>query len=176
MRVTYCVKWMIMLAALSLTLATAALAGPAVGSAAQDFNLTSGDEKATVLADYQGKVLVVFYEDKDKVEVNRPLKQALNAIFNPTSSARLSVVDATDAGFFSRGIWESNLREASEREGMIIYGDWDGKMKKAYGLAEETTSFFIVDKKGTVRFFRQGKVAQTEFAEITALLVQLAKE
>ena len=151
-------------------------AGPGVQTPAPDFRVLSGDGQSAALSDFLGKVLVIFYEDKDQVGVNLSLKNALRRIYHPDYSNRLVVVDATSAGFFTEGIWKSRMCEASDREGLTIYGDWDGSMKEAYAMAEGSSNFLIVDKKGRVRFFTSGKVPDSQIESIKQVLYRLATE
>ena len=171
----------ISLLALSAVMLTAGLAqaGPvAVGQAAPDFKVESGDEKPLALADLKGKVAVVFYETRDQVEINRPLKKALNSFYEnrPQTGqnlvARVPVVDCSSASWPFTGFWRDGLMDASKKEGMTIYGDWDGKMRADYKLPDEQPSFMVLGPGGVVLFFASGQIGPERFKQIKGIIAQ----
>ncbi|MBU1276421.1 MAG: peroxiredoxin family protein [Proteobacteria bacterium] len=136
-----------------------ALAGSlAVGQAAPEFSVRSGDGQVLTLADLKGKVAVVFYEGRDQVEYGRALKDYLNRLFaaqppdTRKSVVRVAVVDCSPANWLTKGFWADGLKEASQKEGLTVYGDWDGAMRRAYGLPEDGSSFLVVGPGGEIRY------------------------
>lgn len=136
-----------------------ALAGSlAVGQAAPDFQVRSGDDQELTLSALQGKVSVVFYEGRDQVEDSRALKQNLNRFFADQPPviqelvARVAVVDCSPANWITKGFWADGLKEASQKEGLTVYGDWEGDMRQAYGLPEDGSSFLVVGPAGKLRY------------------------
>lgn len=166
--------------ALALLLAAAPAWAQAVklGQAAPGFKLESGDEKPLSLADLKGKVVVVFYEKRDQVEINRALKKELNAYKGQQDAAvqkavaRVPVVDCSEASWITRGFWRDGLKENSQKEGVTIYGDWDGAMRQAYGLPQDRPSFLIIGPKGKIVCLASGPIAPEEFAGIKKVLQQ----
>lgn len=149
------------------------------GEQAAFFRVYSGDDKEFTFAGIKGKVAVIFYETKESKEVNRPLKEELNRFLAelPDASkrqvARLAVINCQ--GVFLTGIWKQALRENSQKEGLTIYGDWDGKMAQDYGMQPEASNFLIIDKKGVIRYFAKGPAPKEKFGEIKDLLRRLAE-
>lgn len=138
------------------------------------FNIVSGSGEVLTGADIKGKVTVLFYEWKSAVEDNRPLKNALNEFYADQPEAlkkdieKIAVVNCD--GVIFTGIWKSALRSVSVKEGLTIYGDWDGKMAEALGVKPNTSSVFILDKDGIVRYTAGGKLGDSEIAAIKSLL------
>ncbi|MDD5136132.1 MAG: hypothetical protein PHN63_02145 [Candidatus Omnitrophica bacterium] len=122
------------------------------------------------------KVATIFYETKDTKEKNRALKEELNAFYAGSSPAvqkevmRIAVIRCS---VFMPVIWQRSLRENSRKEGIIIYGDWDGAMEKSYGMAVDEANFLIIDKAGTVRYVRSGVIPKEEFQVIKKILNDL---
>jgi alkyl hydroperoxide reductase subunit AhpC len=150
------------------------------GAAAPFFRVVSGDDKEFTLAGIKDKAAIIFYETRESKEVNRPLKEELNKfltelpdIFN-RQAVRLAVINCQ--GVICTGIWKQALRENSLKEGLVIYGDWDGKMAQDYGMKSEDSNFLIIDKKGTVRYFVRGQVGRDKFGEIKNLLRRLIED
>lgn len=144
------------------------------------FSITSGAGQVLTEADIKGKVTVLFYEWKSAVEDNRPLKNALNEFYADQPEAlkkdieKIAVVNCD--GVIFTGIWKSALRSTSVKEGLTIYGDWDGKMAEALGVKPNTSSVFILDKEGIVRYAACGKMGDSEIAAIKSLLTSFESQ
>ncbi len=152
------------------------------GEKAPAFDIKSGDGRELCLKDIHGKLALVFYETKDQVEINRPLKEALFDYYHAQAPAekallkRLPVIDCSSAVWPVTGIWENKLREHSRIEQITIYGDWDGKMAGQYHFSEKLPNTLILDKQGTVRYRQTGKIEKNEIKKILQLLDKLIQE
>jgi cytochrome oxidase Cu insertion factor (SCO1/SenC/PrrC family) len=110
------------------------------------------------------------------VEKNRALKEELNIFFQNQPDAvkdlivRLPVIDCTGAFWPFKGKWRDNLTENSGKEGIIIYGDWDGDMLEDYRLVEDDSNVILVDQKGNIRYFYSGLVPAEEIKKLKTLL------
>lgn len=155
-------------------------AGLDVGSPAPAFRVISGDNKELASGDLKGKVAVIFYEARNAVEENRRLKNALNEFYAGQPAAlkkdiaKIGVVYCQ--GVFFRGIWEKALRDHSRKEGLILYGDWDGKMADAYHFSKDQSNVIIIDKKGIIRYYACGFIADKDIDMIEKLLNDMARE
>lgn len=49
-------------------------------------------------------------------------------------------------------------------------------MKKSFGFINDESNFFIIDKKGTIRLTKFGKVDTADFGTIRNLIKNLAEE
>jgi len=153
---------------------TFAAQGIQVGSSAPYFKVLSGDNEELTLDDIKGKVAVIFYETKDVIESNRPLKDELNRFYDAqTDSAKkliLRVPVINCQGVFFTDIWKNNLKQSSQKEGIIIYGDWDGKMFLSYGVKDKESNLIIVGRDGIVKYSFTGRVEEKDFGGIKDLL------
>ena len=166
-------------------LACAALAGGlAVGQKAPDFRVESGEEKALDSAQLNGKVVTLFYEAKDETEKSRPLKNELKNFFAEQPAkiknlvARVAVVDCSGASWLFKGMWQGGLKEASQKEGLTVYGDWDGRMRAAYGLPEDGTSFLVLGADGKVKYIAKdaSRIKAGQFKQIQEVITQAVKQ
>ena len=166
------------LLAVLLTLAPALAQGPPPGKPAPVFQVESGDEKPLGLSDLRGKVVVLFYEKRDQVETNRALKKELNGFYKEQPAqykglvVRLAVVDCAEASWPFKGFWRDGLKEAEQKEGVPIYGDWDGKMRADYKLPDDQPSFLVLGPGGKVLFFASGEIGPQSFKQIKLIIAQ----
>ena len=158
-------------------------AGPdgLVGSRLPSFSVLSGDGKTCNLSTTKGKLTIIFYETRYSVKQNEPLKDLLKAFFREQPDevrervVRLPVIDCTASFYGVRGFWQRSLIEHSKIEGLTIYGDWDGSMKRDLGLKDGDTNFLVVDKSGIVRYHFTGKISEDSYGWIKAMLLDLVK-
>ena len=121
------------------------------------FEVESGDGQKLSHRDLTGGVAVIMYERKEDVEKNRPLKDALNRLAKRQAgrAARwkaVPIVDTSSDNFITRPIWRRQLRKNSAKEGLTIYGDWDGTAAKALQVDRRDVNVLVTDSKGTVRY------------------------
>jgi len=153
-----------------------------VGARAPFFRVKSGDDKELTLDMLQGKVISLIYESREVVEKNRKLKDALKAFFHqqPNSAnalvERVAVVNCSSASWPIIKLWRHKLKENSEKEGIIIYGDWDGKMLADYGMNDNESTYVIIDQEGIIRYFVSGHIEDEEIQNIITLLANLMPE
>ena len=130
----------------------------------------------------KGKVAIGFYENKDCQEKNLPLKKMLRQYDEEFSRKilppvqKVAVVDSSYATAATRWIWKRKMLEASAREKTDVYGDWDGSMKRTYAFPSKESIFFIIDKKGIVRYVKVGVVPTEAFGGIKDLISALNLE
>jgi len=129
------------------------------GQIAPAFVVESGEEKPLNSETLRGKAVTLFYEARDAVEKSRPLKDELTKFYKEQPPeiqkrvARITVIDCSGASWPFKGFWRDGLIDAGKKEGLTIYGDWDGKMRAAYGLPEDGTSFAVLGPDGKVLYF-----------------------
>ncbi len=141
------------------------------------FEVISADKKYLSLNETKGKVVVLFYESKDTIELNRKAKKALNDFYAKQKGPvkrdilRLGIIDCR--GVFLKSAWEKGLRANSFKEGITIYGDWSGKMAIDYRLKRNQSNLLIIDKKGLVRYYAFGSIKGEDIAAAEKLLSSL---
>jgi hypothetical protein len=89
---------------------------------------------------------------------------------------RIPIINCESAAWPWQGIWKGRLIENSQRVGMTVYGDWDGKMGAAYGMKGDDTNLLILDKRGIIRYFQSGAVTGNGNGETAVMLRKLLKE
>ena len=65
------------------------------------------------------------------------------------------------------------LADASKEVGLIIYGDWDGSVRTAFGFTEGAPNVMVIDDKGVIRLRAAGKVQPGDFDKIKKLIKTL---
>lgn len=153
-----------------------------IGKEAPFFRVESGDGKVMDAKMLKGKVIVLFYESREILDKSRPLKNVLTSFYNGQPKEvqslilRLPVINATSAAWPFKGYWQSALIEKSQKVGMTVYGDWDGKMGSVYEMKPDDTNLVIIDKKGMIRFFQSGVIKPEKAGSIISLLLQIVDE
>ncbi len=146
------------------------------------FKVESGDNKILTLDMLKEKVIVIFYEQKDVIKKNQKLKDELNKLYSNQSDTekelivRLPIIDCSSVFRPFVKMWKTKLKENSEKEGITIYGDWDGKMSFDYKMKTNESNFLVIDKKGIIRYFTSGKIEDEEIVQIKDLLKRLRDE
>jgi len=129
-----------------------------INSKAPDFTVISGDGETISLDSLIGKIIVLIYEKKEVVKKTRPLKDLLYKIYwnQPKEKReeiiRIPVIDCSAAFWPITSIWKKKLVENSIKEGMTIFGDWNGKMAENYNLKEKNSTIIIVNRKGVIKY------------------------
>jgi hypothetical protein len=150
-----------------------------LGKPAPNFHVKSGSNQKLSLNMLRGKVIILFYEFRDSLGKNDPLKNMLKHFYRAQPASvrhqvfRLVVIDCTSAFWATAPIWRSKLREHSRIEGFTIYGDWTGKMLQNYRMKSDQTNFLIIDKHGIVRYSATGVVHPGQFEKIKHLILKL---
>ena len=141
------------------------------GEVFPSFSVVSGDGKILIRPDLSGRNIFLFYEDRSRLDMNKDLKSYLiNQDFNDREVRIIIIADCSRAGLRKK-FWESQLVESSRRNGVTVYGDWNGRMKGSLSAPEETSSFYIIDTEGIVRYFKEGTVPEGEFQKIRDSIV-----
>jgi len=148
-----------------------------INSKAPDFTVTSGNGETISLDSLMGKVIVLIYEKKEAVKETRPLKDLLYKIYWSKSEkkrkeiVRLPVIDCSAAFWPVTTIWKKKLVDNSKKEGMTIFGDWDGKMRKNYNLKDKNSTILIIDKKGVIKYIASDDLCSSK--EIKTILEKI---
>lgn len=152
-----------------------------VGKKLPQFKVVSGSGETLTREDLEARVAVIFYETRQVVEKNRVVKDALFELAEKAFPlqeewAAVAMVDTSGANFFTRGIWRKELRKASKKEGLVIYGDWDGKTRETLAAKRDESNIIAVDSHGKVRYFAFGKLDEDEIEHLKSLVLKLRKE
>ena len=129
-----------------------------INSKAPGFTVASGNGEIISLDSLIGKIIVLIYEKKEAVKETRSLKDLLYKIYWSKSEkkrkeiVRLPIIDCSAAFWPTTTIWKKKLVDNSKKEGITIFGDWDGKMNENYNLKDKKSTVIIVDKKGVIKY------------------------
>ncbi|MDD5439812.1 MAG: hypothetical protein PHS37_06480 [Candidatus Omnitrophica bacterium] len=150
--------------------------GISAGEKAPAFKVVSGSDEILDSSMLSGRAAVIFYETKETKEKNRLLKNELNALYDtysPESQKKIMRLAIIRCSQFMPNIWRRNLRENSKKEGMTIYGDWDGSMATRYHMVDNESNVLIVDDTGVVRFVGSGVIPPQDFENIKKIIQAL---
>lgn len=151
------------------------------GQVAPDFCITSGTGQELTPGSLKGRIIIMFYETRNVVEKNRALKDALeNFCANLSESSKgmiisVPVINCSSSGLF-KGMWKNALINNSKKEGLTIYGDWDGKMFAGYDMTDNESNFLVIDKEGIVRYVNKGVISAGEINTIEGLIGRMVDE
>ena len=141
------------------------MALPSKGVSVPAFEVKDGDDQALASTSLKGKKLVIFYETRDDsvIEQNRAVKSKILELLR--QDARLAteivvvpMIDCSSAFALTRGIWKSNLRSHTQKEGLSIYCDWDGSVGRAFQVVADQSNVIVIGRDGLVQFAGAGIV------------------
>jgi len=152
-----------------------------VGAQAPAFTVFHGEAEALASPSLAGSVLVVTYETKEAVEKNRAFKKAVLAFCASRDNVGGTVMPVPVINCF-KYIWPASsicatrVEKHSQKEKLRIYTDRDGRMFEDFGIRDNESNIFIIDRQGIIRFAKAGKVEKIETEAIMKLLRRLAAE
>jgi predicted transcriptional regulator len=153
----------------------AAMALPSPGTARPDAMLIDGWDRRSSLAQWNGKPLLVVYEDKTSSKHNAALKADLSRLAKGDRYrnviALAAIADVSEYDFWpARGFVKDAIREESRKENVIIYCDWDGSVRQQLDLRRHASNVVLYGKDGRVLYSRAGILTPEERAELLRLL------
>ena len=133
-------KW----AAFGLGLAPAlssppAAASPKLGDLRPSVRLVDAWDRAIDTRSLGDKPVLVVYEDRDSASENQVLKDELSKLARgdryKRSIALLAIADVSGFDYWpARGFVKDAIQEESRKAGTTIYCDWNGEVRRAFGL------------------------------------------
>jgi hypothetical protein len=150
-----------------------------IGRKAPYFKIASGSGELLTLDEVKGKVVVIFYETKEVSKKNAAIKDRFNELYDSQpapireSIVRLPVFNCSSVVWPVTYLWKDGLVKNSARVGITIYGDWDGKMFRDYGMKDNESNVMMLDKSGFIRYFFAGKIDEDRFEQIKSTLADL---
>ncbi|UJR85726.1 Hypothetical protein I5071_78060 [Sandaracinus amylolyticus] len=119
-----------------------------------DIELESSAGGRRRLSAHRGRVVVVFWEDRDHLGDNRALKDALTAISHDRELGReLSIVAIGDVKAFdfvpARNVVRGAIAAIARTIGVEILFDWQGAMTAApFGFVPGESNVLVLDRDG----------------------------
>ncbi|MBI5537374.1 MAG: hypothetical protein HY898_31920 [Deltaproteobacteria bacterium] len=145
----------------TVTLASTADAAPKVGERVPQTRAAAIDGKAFDTRATNGKITLIFYEDKDAVAHNQALKNELHAIkrspgFKPNVRI-IAVADVSAWDFWpAKGFVQDAIRSEERKLGAPIYLDWSGEFGKAFKITKGASNIVLVGEDGKVMLTHEG--------------------
>ncbi|MDA3811108.1 MAG: redoxin domain-containing protein [Spirochaetaceae bacterium] len=137
---------------------------------APDFSLVSGAVETITLDDFQGKLILCFYDSRDSENANNKLKNMLKQYEESIDLAILAVADCSSAKWPLINLWNKALISKSEEYGYTVYGDWDGSMLRSYNLEKNASNIILIDKAKNVIYQHSGQMNDEEIDRFLTLL------
>lgn len=156
--------------------ATAASALPAVGAVAPRVEVENVAARAMrPLPD--ARPLLVMYEDKEAQTQNEHARKVLGRITDRAENrARFEFVAVADVEKWNwwpaKRYVLADLRKIAERENTLLFADWTGAVRKAWGLTQHKSALILTTPDGKVPFAAEGPLTN---AQLTALVAELKK-
>ncbi|UJR82609.1 peroxiredoxin family protein [Sandaracinus amylolyticus] len=169
-----------MIAALSAaTLARAQLVEPP--SEPGDFSLEETSGQTRTLASVRGRVVIVFYEDRDHTSVNHAFKETLHRFVIDNhlqqQATTYAVADVHGIDGIVRDMARGAIRTIAQRYGIQILLDWDGALRRApFSLRGGEANVALIDRQGRVRWRHAGAIGETERTSFFRTFRQLLRE
>lgn len=146
-----------------LLVAATALALPKVGVIVPNATAQSIDGKTLDTRAIQGKTTLIFYEDKDVTQQNKPLKDALalqKKKGERKANADVHAVANVSAWDFwpAKGFVRDAIEEQQKKSGHPIYCDWSGDFGKALGTVKDKSNVILIGPDRKVILAHAGPV------------------
>ena len=141
-----------------------------------DARLKGSGGREARLSTWRGKPVVLFYEDRDSLELNTPFKDALFArgraegLLDAASVVAVANLQAYDF-WPARGIALSFVRDAEKKAGIPILVDLDGTLARApWALPPRTSNVVLLDAAGRPVFVHSGRLEDADAGRFFAAL------
>lgn len=170
----------IVLAALTLLAVPAPAAQLQEGMKATDWQFEDADGNPYTMASWTGKVLLVNYVDPDESDLNEHFTDAMKAAKDEGRLTEehykgIGIADCAATwkpDFLIRAIAGAKARKYNT----VILFDYDGELRRAWGLEKDTANVVLLDKNRVCRAVVRGRVPDDRVAELVQLAVELQEE
>ena len=121
--------------------------------------------------------VLVMYEDKDAQTQNDKARKVLGRItdqaFNRAIFEFAAVADVASYNWWpAKKYVLADLQKIAARENTVLFADWTGAVRKAWGLKEHKSTLVLTGADGKVLFAGEGTLSD---AQIAALVAELKK-
>lgn len=155
----------------SVTAAGVAFALPRVGTTVPRATVQSLGGKTLDTRTFQGRISLVFYEDKDATEQNKALKDALKAqAKGKKRKANVDVYAVADVSAWdfwpAKGFVKDAIEEQEKKAGHPIYCDWSGDFGKALGVVDGKSNVILVGVDRKVKLAKAGALPAADRQQV----------
>ena len=165
-----------------LTLLLSLMAAAPAGGAVLEASVSTSSGGAVQLSQFWGRPTILFYEDRNSMEANRPLKQELERLLAQNDRLRqtqvLAVANLQEYNWFpARQFALAGVKAAEAKNRILLYIDLDGSLTRApIQLPRVGASVLVIDEQGNIVFRHLGPVGEKQRGHLFALLEHLAKK
>ncbi|MDP8209864.1 MAG: YtfJ family protein [Candidatus Stygibacter australis] len=152
------------------------LMGICEGDLILGFRVESGDFKMLNSRELSQKVIFFFYDHKTSFPRNNDFKENLFLEYKALTGVEqdkieiVQVIDCSQALMITRYFWRKSLVQNSEKYGLKIWGDWNGRLKCDYHFEDSQSYMLIVDPEGKVIYTLEGLFPNADIKEIARLV------
>ena len=157
--------------------ATAAWALPAVGAVAPRVEVENVAARAMRAVPDTHPVLVM-YEDKDAQSQNEHARKVLGKITDRAENrARFEFAAVADVAQWNW--WPAkkyvldDLQKIARRDNTVLFADWTGAVRKAWGLTAHKSVLVLTGSDGKVLFAGEGTLSDAQLAALVGELKKL---
>lgn len=161
--------------------AAIASAQEAVPGGLVDFELEETSGATRTLRAVRGRVVILFYEDREHTDLNRDFKHLLhrfildNRLQDQTTTYAIANVRGVDG--VMRDLARGVVRAVASRYGIRILLDWDGVLQRApFSLRDGDANVALVDRTGRLRWRHTGVIGERERQSFFRMLRTLLRE
>jgi hypothetical protein len=135
------------------------------GASLSAMTFTDLEDRPVPLASYRGKVLVLIHEDRHSGDSNRELKDRLGLMWERHRDDLVLIALAEVRGYNfwpARHYVKQALSKIRDLGGALVLCDWEGALRKRFGLRQKESALFLVGRDGRVLHARQGELSAAE--------------
>lgn len=146
-----------------------------------DFDIEETSGTTRNLRDLRGRVVIIWYEDRDHTDTNRALKLELHEyiVDNHLSGdiTTYGVANVMGVDGMIRDLARTAIRAMAQQYGIQILLDWNGLLQQApFSCADHEANFMLVDRQGRIRYRHTGEMMGANRTEMYRVLRRLLHE
>lgn len=127
------------------------------------------------LLEKEGMFLVVLHQDRKSSDQNQEFKDQLGKLAeSPAGRAKMRLVALADAGGYdfwpARGYVKDALRPLRDAGFALVLADWQGAVRKKYGIPAGQSALFVVTAGGELRAFMSGVIGKEEARQLLQMI------
>ena len=149
-----------------------------VGMKATGWELKDAGGKLFTMESWSGKILQINYVDPDESEMNEHFNDAVkyaievDSLIARGSFKGIGIDDCASSWKPDFAIRLIGGAKAKKYDTTVLF-DYDGDLRKAWGLKEDSYNVIILDEDRIVRAIIQGQISEEQVADLVQLIINL---